>query len=347
MTEQVVAIVPRLFPALCGVGESAVVLADTLKARAGIGTVFVVGDPAAPRPQSIEAGVVRLRSRSAAELSDGLGQVSSVILHFVGYGYARRGCPWWLVRSLSRWKRGPEQRLIVIFHELYATGRPWSSAFWTSPFQRQIARRLALLADVAIATRRRVAEELDLWLEEERKVELLPIFSTIGELAEPRPPADRKKTLVIFGSAGVRARAYAREDAIHWACTSLGIDEIVDIGPSMNRNVALPRPVRELGMLPAAQVSAIMRESLAGFLSYYPGCLSKSSVFAAYASHGLVPVCSDDAASEEDDLIVGKHYLAPNDGAHRSPERVAAAAHDWYQRHGVGRHAALIAAALK
>ena len=74
-----------------------------------------------------------------------------VILHYVGYGYEKRGCPLWLIRGLESWKRNHRvHRLLVIFHELYAAGSPWQSSFWNSPVQRWITGRLARLADVPL-----------------------------------------------------------------------------------------------------------------------------------------------------------------------------------------------------
>ncbi len=50
--------------------------------------------------------------------------------------------------------------------------------------------------------------------------------------------------------------------------------------------------MRPLGALPAAAASAVLLRSYAGFLGYPAAFLAKSTVFAAYCAHGLVPVCA-------------------------------------------------------
>ena len=74
--------------------------------------------------------------------------VNILVLHYVGYGYARRGAPVWLVQGLRRWKSGASQRgLVVMFHEVWAFGPPWTSSFWLFPLQRALAAELLRLAD--------------------------------------------------------------------------------------------------------------------------------------------------------------------------------------------------------
>ncbi len=51
----------------------------------------------------------------------------SVVLHFSGYGYARRGLCGWLLEELNalRAQRQAALHLVVVFHELFASGPPW------------------------------------------------------------------------------------------------------------------------------------------------------------------------------------------------------------------------------
>ncbi|MFZ4728709.1 MAG: glycosyltransferase family 1 protein, partial [Pseudanabaena sp.] len=72
-------------------------------------------------------------------------RTSPVLLHYVGYGYAKRGCPVWLVDGIQRWKNlYPDRLLVTMFHELHASGTPpWTSSFWLSPLQKNLVTRLA------------------------------------------------------------------------------------------------------------------------------------------------------------------------------------------------------------
>jgi hypothetical protein len=98
----------------------------------------------------------------------------------------------------------------------------------------------------------------------------------------------------VFGSAGVRRRAYERElPALRRAVTSLGATEIVDIGPGAIAPPAIGGlAVRVLGPLPEDAVSAELLRARFGFVSYPPDFLDKSTIFAAYLAHGMLPVCA-------------------------------------------------------
>ena len=150
----VIQIVPRLPPAIDGLGDYAFYLAKQLRNDWEIDSHFIVGNPQWKSEQPIGFPVVTIDERSSASLLEALQSpsrslISSVLLHYVGYGYAKRACPFWLTRGLDQWKRQrPHRRLITVFHEIYAFGPPWSSSFWTSPFQKLLAKRLAIISEL-------------------------------------------------------------------------------------------------------------------------------------------------------------------------------------------------------
>ena len=123
-----------------------------LRDRERIATLFLSGDPM-DRDGRCGSDSARVESRSPAQVLAALeglrgawqeGETQRVLLHYANYGYAPRGCPFWLIEGLGRWKkRNPRSQLAVMFHELYASASPWRSAFWLSPIQRRLASRLA------------------------------------------------------------------------------------------------------------------------------------------------------------------------------------------------------------
>ncbi|HEX4961544.1 MAG TPA: glycosyltransferase family 1 protein [Thermoanaerobaculia bacterium] len=329
MATEVVQIVPRLPPPAEGVGSFAEGLAAALAAGPGIGSRLLAAGPAAPES-------VREAGAFAARLEREAGD-APILLHYVGYGYEPRGCPGWLVDALETWKAGGKgRRLVTLFHEVYASGPPWRSSFWLSLAQRRLAARLALLSDgrvTSLAHYRSLIERRTRGAE----VAVLPVFSTVGEPAEPPPLSARARRLVIFGGPGARARAYGRDGVrLESACRRLGIEEVWDVGPP-GGGAAPPevagRPVRRLGELPAAEVSALLAGSIAGFAAYPPRFLAKSTVFAACCAHGMLPLCAGvgdgdtppvwQPASSEDFQAVADRALA------------------WYRGHRAGVHAAL------
>lgn len=316
----IVQIVPSLPPPEEGVSGNALAVAGALAAR-GIETRFVTG----------AAG--RTAEALLAALED--GEAARVLLHYANYGYHRRGCPTWLVEGLARWRRrAAGRRLVTLFHEVWATGPPWRSSFWLAPLQRRLAAALAELSAGMVTSLELYARMVRPWAAD-RPIRVMPVISTIGEPAAVPPFRERVPRLVVFGSAGVRARAWARETpALAAACRELGIEEILDVGAPAG---APPRlaglPVQARGVLPAAEVAAALLESRAGFVAYPPPFLPKSGIFAAYCSHGVAPICAWSRRA------VDAGPLPPFWRTGTDPAQVAERARAWYQEHAVPRYA--------
>jgi glycogen(starch) synthase len=327
---RVLHLVPRLPPSPDGVGGYAQALAGGLAER-GVVSSFLATAPdghgahestgaaarGGPEDPGVGPGEI-LVERSAAALAERLAASGAGIVwvHYVNYAYQRRGCPAWLVDGVARWRAAvPGRRLVTYFHEVYASGPPWRSSFWLGPLQRRLAARLLAASDGAatsLALYRRLLERLRRpmrWAASPAApgrrepaarppILVLPVLSTLGEPATvPVFAAREPRTLVVFGGAGNRARAWgAGRDALGAACRALAIDKILDLGPPLPPG-ELPAwlggvPVLALGALPPAQASAALLTCCAGFLAYPPPLLAKSTVYAAYCAHGLLPVCT-------------------------------------------------------
>lgn len=296
---RITAIVPRLPPAVDGLGDYGLSLARQLRQDFGLETQFVVADPAWTGPElDFPVSVVRDRSVAALQailLSDvGSRADHLVLLHYVGYGYARRGCPMWLIAGLEAWRQGSERRhLLTMFHELYAQGGPaWSSVFWTSPLQQWLAYRLARRSDRCLTNRSASAQKLQL-MGHSQPILALPVFSTVGESKVRLPLSDREPRLVVFGGVGPRSRVYQRSlPLLEQVCCKLEIQEIIDIGPPLEQPLpqVAGQAVKVLGIQPAAEISRLLAGSKAGFFDYPLTYIEKSTIFAAYCAHGLLPV---------------------------------------------------------
>ena len=87
-------IVPKLPPAIDGLGDYALNLARKLRQNFGIETHFIVGDPQWVGENCIEGfPVSQVSTHSAQTLLTLLSNTHSatVLLHYVGYGYAKIG----------------------------------------------------------------------------------------------------------------------------------------------------------------------------------------------------------------------------------------------------------------
>lgn len=332
-------------------GDYAYLLARELRVAHGIHTRFLVGDPSGEREKQLDGfGVQRISAQQSEDLDRQLGaseMPSTVLLHYVGYGYQKRGCPTWLVRGLESWKkRDRNHRLVVMFHELYAFGPPWRSSFWTSPIQRRLVASLARTGDYCITNLNESMRELiRLAACAEQKVFVLPVFSNVGEPKFPPGFAARKPRMVVFGSAAWRRQAYYQHRGnLEVACRQLGIEEIVDIGVPLDGIPELTVPCVSKGILPAQALNYELLNARAGFFTCPARCLGKSGIFAAYAAHGLTPVTyAENIADNKDTLRSGEHFL-PMSSTYRRDlnqiEIISEKAHDWYRGHSITEQAA-------
>jgi hypothetical protein len=355
--ERLIQVVPRLGP-FDGVGDYALRLAQQLRECYALPSSFIETG-LRQRDGDCEAGfeVLRCEAGSAAALSSalrqsGVGPERGVLLHYVGYGYAKRGVPLWLARAVASTRQSLGYRLGVVFHELYANGRPWESSFWLSGLQQSVAARIGRECDCALLTR----ESSRHWLDRAgvlggKAVEVLPVPSTVGEPAEVAPVSARDPTLVVWGSSELKSAVYRR----HWprllkACRAFGVVRISDVGgrletyPSGNEI-----EIQSHGLLPAPAVSRILAGARLGLIVYPVSFLGKSSLFAAYAAHGVAPLVLDDSAvPATDGLVSGRHFLPLGGSAGGEQaaalDDIAVNARAWYSGHTTGRHAAAVSA---
>ncbi|HVG22485.1 MAG TPA: glycosyltransferase family 1 protein [Blastocatellia bacterium] len=354
-------IVTGLPPRIDGIGDYALSLARRVREDIGIETRFVVGDPAwsgPPRVAGFEVDKLAERSRAGLLrfLREGAKDARAVLLHYGGYGYATRGCPSWLIDGLRQWRGETGDRfLITMFHELYAFGPPWTSAFWLSPLQRNLAARLARLSDQYLTSRHRYAEAVSRWsLGKHNSVRSLPVFSSVGEPDCVRPLIDRSRRLVIFGTPGRRIQVYRRSaEDLDRICRHLGVEEILDIGRPINLDFArtLRTPVVVRGELSGDDVSRSLSDAIAGVLDYPAEILGKSTIFAAYCAHRAVPVIAAyGKASRADGLEPDTHYWLSDVGPEKlslaAGQAIADNAYNWYQGHNLSTHAKTLAACL-
>jgi hypothetical protein len=200
--------------------------------------------------------------------------------------------------------------------------------------QRRIAAAVARTSDALVTSLDLYARRIGPAAAPE-KTAVTPVFSTVGEPREVPPLASRARRLVLFGGRGARARAYGelRRELLA-SCRSLGIEEIADVGPPLERpeDSVDGVPVRRRGVLPAAEVSRLLLGSLAGFVAYPAFFLPKSTIFAAYCAHGVLPVQAWRRRSRAGGT-------APRWTGAGDLQATAAAAHAWYGGHSLKRQA--------
>jgi hypothetical protein len=346
----VISIVPRLYPAIDGVGDYALNLARQLRKNFGIETHFIVCDPSWNGTTTIEkfriSQIVTCSSKTLASLlNDFHMNPTVVLLHYVGHGYARRGCPFWLVEGLEQWKyNGIYASIVTMFHELYASGGAiWRSNFWLSPLQRNLASRVSRLSDRCLTNSQGSSDKLQkMSLGRHNNVPAIPVFSNIGEPEQIYPLSERRRRIVVFGQKGTRHRVYLKSrESLNWACQILGIEEIWDIGSPIALDLAKigQVPIIRVGQLADSEISEIMLNSVGGFFNYYDvDRLAKSGIFAAYCAHRLLPISDQFYPFAVDGIKFGENYWIPSlqqrfSNSIEELQPIASNAFNWYQQH--------------
>jgi hypothetical protein len=338
-------IVTQLPPAINGVGDYALNLARQLRQDYQVETHFLVCDPTWQGDETIEGfRVSQIKERQAKCLSDCISLISTpkLLLHYVNYGYAKRGCPLWLIEGLKQIKRELSPRLITMFHEVYAfSPYPWHSSFWLSGFQKSIASQLSGVTDYMFTSKQLYADILtSINNNKIGNINVIPVFSNVGEPVElPLELSKRNYHLIIFGSIVNRKNVYKNcISMLSRVCQRLNIEKIIDIGDSF---AEIPSriddvPVEKKGKLTSDAISKILGESLVGFSNYHPDFLAKSTIFAAYCAHRILPVNFHGNILGADGIRVNVHYLSKETELEVTKiQLIADNAYNWYMSHNI------------
>lgn len=338
-------VVPRLKPGRCGVSDQAVLLASELKTGFGIDSAFVVlnSNEQCTLPYAMVYRPATDLLESCLELTQGFS--GTVLIHVSGYGYSADGAPTLLADALEKVGAGGEFRMAAYFHENFASGPPWKSAFWYKRRQQNVLRRIICQCGLMVTNIERHAE----WLERESRilggvpVERMPVFSPAGETDTPVPFAQRSAAMVVFGLPATRESAYRKMAAAGSLVETLGIEEILDVGRGCNHPTDVNGVrVKPIGSLPSGELAAVFSYVRFGFVQHPMNCLGKSSVFAAYCAQGTIPVIGEPFPEEADGLLEGVHVVTPRaaSSARMSGwETCSHGAWSWYMGHRLRIHA--------
>ena len=338
-------VVSQLKPARCGVSDQAILLAQELESSFNIGTAFVVlnsTEPCdlpfprvyCPPSRLLEACTSLIKSHPGA-----------ILVHCSGYGYSPDGAPFMLAEALERVRATGQFRIGAYFHELYATGMPWRSAFWYTRRQKDAVCRIAKECDVIATSLTHFSD----WLERRSMqgkvipLQKMALFSNVGESLEIPPMSARQPVMAVFGLPSTRKASYRRLSQLGSMLNALGVEEILDIGPEFDAPLSLNGiPVRSRGVLSATDAASLLARSMFGFVPHPPFCLAKSSILACFCAFGTIPVLAESFERELDGLTDGLQLISPKTAKAALAaglERSSAAAWDWYSGHRLHVHA--------
>jgi hypothetical protein len=358
--DRVLQIVPHPPGTFDGVGDYALNLAQSLSAGHGINTTFLVAGKTSVTSRDGYNVISELNASDSAALAR---DHEHVILHYVNYGYQARGVPFQLstfVRQLRPQLRG---RWVTTFHELYASGPPWKSAFWLRPFQVRIAREMMDASTSCVVSNQPIEDAIHLH-DSRKRVHLIPVMSNFGEPELADFHAGSPRRWAICGGTALIARslrlleqlcvqippAFAPEHVdVVGGREDASISEIID---RMKRS----RPELSFHHYPEVGVdlaSEVLRRSVFGFIDYFgtgkmwPGMLLKSTAFAAFCAHGVIPVLAHCEApiAVAGDALPGPYYLTPAATNLPAPEQLPETrrrVYHWYHAHAASHQAARV-----
>jgi len=340
----VLQIVPKIPGEIDGVGDYALTIAEKIRDEFGYNTAFA--SPDAASSATVHGFDVLPWDRLAAAA----GNYAGVLLHYVNYGFQKRGIPFGLLSVLRRMRQQTRGKFVTIFHELDASGPPWRSEFWLRPFQTHLAKAIARLSDECLVSSENFLCELRRLVPAAR-VHLHPVPSGLGEPSLSREQIENRdpQKWVIIGSAipAQRSLRSFRENFRHIPSAVTPKKLIVLGGHESPLTRAL---LADLGInseyrprIAAAEASEILRACSFAWFNYFtrPGVetsiLLKSSAFAAACAHGVISVLPHRGApiSIDGDQLPGPFFVESGVSEVPSPEnrpKVARAIYDWYQR---------------
>lgn len=342
-------ILPRVPPAVCGIGDYAWGIARGLRDDHGIHSQFLSAGTSWTAPQGeTEFPVSRLPELKAGALVEFVRarrEVDAVVLHMSPYGFQKRAVPLWMASAWQQLARLPERpRLITMFHELYASGPVRSSAFWLQPLQKWVLRRVARASDALRTNRQPYAD----WLLSvpglsTNQVEVMPVYSNFGE-PEVLPAWDQREPAMAMFAWGIHS-GEPLEVVLSKAaacCHRFGLRRLHLIGWKKELNEdGLGVEVVRHGFLEAGEISRLLLSCRMAYTAYSPLHFGKSTLVAAFAAHGLVVITQGATPLLPDGLEDGQQVLHEALLADRASlsadqlEKIGRQLRKWYDGHAL------------
>lgn len=349
-------ILPRASRGRDGVGDYARTLAASLERHHDLRTTFVSTGEGSHLVFPVGGGPGEQR----------VDHYTAIVLHYVNYGYSRRGVPLWLPAVLRRLQRASGARQITVFHELYASGSWRQSAFWLQPLQVRVARTIAAMSDVCVVSSEVARQQLERLVSELRII-VHPVFSNLGEpILSPGEIAERDshRWIICGGTELIERSLRSFFPAAFLIPEQFAPRELFVVGGSDNSGVRQTlngeKKIRThyCPQVEAKIASGILAGCAFGWMDYFhhPAVpmpvILKSTAFAAYCAHGVIPVLphSGSVIDLGGDALPGPFFVAPSgQNLPLESERATTARliQSWYERNASSSHlGATVAAAI-
>lgn len=222
-------IVPNLPPTFCGVYDYTRKLAEHWPTRAQWTLVCSRDGHAWPG-----AAVMRVK-RTGASLCEALMEIGAdvVALQYTCFGYAENGIPRWLADGLEQFKQRGKALVVVMFHELYYTGRFYTRAFWRNSRQKAVVARLCAAAHGALTGTPANRDEFK--RASRCRALVAPVPSNIDPVTHAEDFEKRPMRVAVFGLRESRIRILA---PFAWHEGAFANYELVMIGAGLREGLS-------------------------------------------------------------------------------------------------------------
>jgi hypothetical protein len=335
-----------------GVGDYARALAASLQRHHNFATTFLSA-------ATTNRGIQLVFPDGSGIGEQQFDHYSATVLHYVNYGYGWRGAPLWLPPELRRLRRGGGARLVTIFHELYASGSWRQSAFWLRPLQIHTARQIAALSKVSVVSSEVFQQQLE-GLRSGTRIVVHPVISGFGEpVLSPAAIAGRDphRWLICGGTELVERSLLSFLPAAAMVPESFAPRELFVVGgrdnPAVRQALGAATEIRThyYPGVEATVASEILATGTFGWMDYFHRpdvplpVILKSSAFAAYCAHGIIPVFPRGGAiiAAGRDALPGPFFVAAagqNLPSETERATVAQRVYSWYSRNATVAHLA-------
>jgi len=341
--DRLLQIVPKIPGGLDGVGDYALVIARQLREKFGCETVFA-SFKTGPSPDGFK--VVALDRL----LDDAASNYDRVLLHYVNYGFQKRGVPFRLLSILRALRSRHRGRFVTVFHELFASGPPWSSAFWLRPLQKELAKSVAHLSDACIVSSDNFRREL-MRMVPHAEIALHPVPSSVGEPSlstEQITDRDPHHWAIFGGTVLVERSLRSLRQLMPRIPDSIAPGKLSVLGGV--ENPATRSLLVDLGIesdyrpdIPAAEASEILKTCSFAWFNYFhrpnveTSVILKSSAFASACAHAVVPVLPHRGSpiSIDGDPLPGPFFVESERAEIPGAEgraKLATDIYNWYHR---------------
>ena len=352
MNKTILQIVPRSSRGRDGVGDYARTLATILARRHDLETTFLAA-------AATKRGIHLVFPNGAEPGDQSLDPYSAIVLHYVNYGYGWRGAPLWLPPVLRRLQRASGAPLVTIFHELYASGSWRQSAFWLRPLQIRAARQIAAMSDVSVVSSEIFRQQLESLCSGARVI-VHPVTSGFGEpVLSPDQIAGRDphRWIICGGTELIERSLRSFLPAARLIPEPFAPRELFVVGgsddPGVRQTLAAEKKLHTYyhPKIEAKTASEILAACTFGWMDYFHRpdvplpIILKSSAFASYCAHGVIPVFPSGGAT----IAVGQDalpgpFFVDSTGQELPSEReratAAQAVYAWYSRNATAVHLA-------